>query len=140
MVAYSFQRQFVTPIQVGLGTQQHIRGTEYRPKRHTIRADRKRHARPGEELQLYRGMRTKACFLIGKARCTAVNRIDLVFRGRRLGVWIDGTRTAASAKARDEFAQSDGFDDWGMLAAFWEKNHGDPETWSGVIIHWEPLA
>lgn len=139
MVAYSFQAQFVAPIQTGLGTQPHIPGTEYVPKRHTIRADRKRHARPGEELQLYRGMRTKACFLIGRARCTAVHRIEIVFRGDRRGVWIDGTRTAASAKARDEFARSDGFADWSGLPEFWKENHADPESWHGIIIKWEPL-
>lgn len=47
MVAYSFQKRFVEPIRSGR-------------KRQTIRADRKRHARPGEVLQLYSGMRTNA--------------------------------------------------------------------------------
>lgn len=136
MVAYSFQLQFVEPIRVGLGL---VPAFNVTPKRHTIRADRKRHARPGEELQLYRGMRTKACVLIGRARCTAINRIELVFRGDRVGVWIDGTRTSASKRARDEFARSDGFDGWPGLAAFWRDNHGDPPRWEGVIIHWEPL-
>lgn len=51
MVAYSFKRQFGPPILAGT-------------KGGTIRNDRKRHARPGEELQLYHGMRTKSCTLI----------------------------------------------------------------------------
>ncbi|MEJ0016825.1 MAG: ASCH domain-containing protein [Acetobacteraceae bacterium] len=46
MVAYSFKRDFAAPILAGI-------------KRQTIRADRRRHARPGEVLQLYTGMRTK---------------------------------------------------------------------------------
>lgn len=79
MVAYSFRQRFVAPIQVGLGTIEHIPGTEYAPKRQTIRANRKRHARPGEELQLYCGMRTKGCFLIGRARCTSVSGVRLQF-------------------------------------------------------------
>lgn len=137
MVAYSFQKQFVAPIMVGLGI---VPAFNVTPKRHTIRADRKRHARPGEELQLYRGMRTKQCFLIGRARCTDVHRIELVFRGRRRGVWINGNRIAASPKSMDAFANSDGFDNWASLAAFWEENHGDPASWDGVIIHWEPLS
>jgi len=136
MVAYSFQKQFVEPILVGLGAAPAFNVTL---KRHTIRADRKRHARPGEEIQLYRGMRTKSCFLIGRARCTAIHRIELVFRGKRRGVWIDGTRTAATPAARDEFARRDGFENWVGLAAFWEENHGDPPSWDGVIIHWESL-
>lgn len=137
MVAYSFQQQFVDPIRVGLSKVS--LSFDVPPKRHTIRADRKRHARPGEELQLYRGMRTRACFLIGRARCTAVNRIELVFWGRRLGVWIDGTRTAAAPKDLDAFAQSDGFEGWPGLADFWRESHGDPQSWEGVIIHWEPI-
>jgi hypothetical protein len=46
VVAYSFRQQFRPPILAGT-------------KRQTIRADRKRHARPGEQLQLYTGMRTR---------------------------------------------------------------------------------
>lgn len=137
MVAYSFAQRFVTPIRLGLSSDYERGGVV--PKCHTIRADRRRHARPGEELQLYRGMRTKACFLIGRARCTAIKKIELVFRGRRRGVWIDGTRTAASANDRNKFARSDGFDNWTALAEFWKENHGDPESWKGVIVHWEPL-
>lgn len=137
MVAYSFKKQFVEPIRVGLGI---VPAFNVTPKRHTIRADRKRHARPGEELQLYRGMRTKQCFLIGKGRCTGVHPIELVFRGPRRGVWIAGNRIAASAKSRDAFARADGFDNWASLAAFWKENHGDPPSWKGIIINWEPLS
>lgn len=140
MVAYSFQGQFVAPIQVGLGIESCNPGIEIHPKTHTIRADRKRHARPGEELQLYRGMRTRSCFLIGRARCTSIKRIELVFRGRRRGVWIDGSRAAAAAKDRDSFARSDGFENWAGLADFWKENHGDPASWEGVIVYWEPLS
>jgi hypothetical protein len=43
MVAYSFNPIFVGPILAGT-------------KRQTIRAERKRHARPGEAMQLYTGM------------------------------------------------------------------------------------
>ena len=58
----------------------------------TIRAARKRsyyqkpgahrpagHARVGEELQLYTGMRTKHCRLIARKTCVAVEPITLVF-------------------------------------------------------------
>ena len=48
MVAYSFQKQFHGP----------IRKLE---KRQTVRAMRPRHARVGEAVQLFGGMRTKYC-------------------------------------------------------------------------------
>lgn len=80
MVAYSFKAQFVEPIRAGLGLPTE---PQIRPKRQTIRADRKRHARPGEELQLYRGMRTRQCFLIGRAACTEVTKIRIIDAGDR---------------------------------------------------------
>ena len=48
MVAYSFKSQFEEPIVA-------------REKRQTVRGFRKRHARPGEPIQLYVGMRTRNC-------------------------------------------------------------------------------
>ena len=48
MVAYSFNSRFEVAIREGWKTQ-------------TIRAGRKRHARPGEMLQLFCGMRTAHC-------------------------------------------------------------------------------
>jgi hypothetical protein len=65
-VAYSFQRRFVAPILAGT-------------KRQTIRAERKRHARPGEVVSLYHGMRTRQCFLIAQAPCVDVQPIRLQF-------------------------------------------------------------
>jgi hypothetical protein len=119
MVAYSFKAQFVEPIIVGT-------------KRQTIRADRKRHARSGEALQLYTGMRTRSCRLIGRALCLGVSPILL-----RLspvgGVRINDVPWIGSL---DEFAQSDGFSKWDDLLYFWELNHGDCSTFSGVLIRW----
>ena len=48
MVAYNFKPQFVPLIETGA-------------KQQTIRSPRKRHTQPGEAMQLYTGMRTKAC-------------------------------------------------------------------------------
>ena len=48
MVAYSFQPGFAAEIIAGRKTQ-------------TIRNPRKRHAMPGEHLQLFTGMRTRYC-------------------------------------------------------------------------------
>ena len=65
MVAYSFQRRFAPPISTLV-------------KRQTIRADRRRHARPGEMLQLFTGMRTRHCAkIIADPRCLSVEPIVL---------------------------------------------------------------
>ena len=52
MVAYSFNKQFIEPIRLGIKTQ-------------TIRAHgKRRHAQMGDALQLYSGMRTAHCVRI----------------------------------------------------------------------------
>lgn len=68
MVAYSFNRRFVQAIESGIKSQ-------------TIRAPRRRHARPGERLQLYTGMRTKACRLIrDDVVCSRLDEVRLDLR------------------------------------------------------------
>jgi hypothetical protein len=71
MVAYSFKPRFEMPIVT-------LRKTG------TIRAHgRRRHARPGERLQLYTGMRTRSCRLLATAECQSSDR---------LRVWFDTPR------------------------------------------------
>jgi hypothetical protein len=138
MVAYSFQRRFVAPICLGLG--RHVpAGFNHATtaKLHTIRAPRKRHARPGEMLQLYYAQRTKHCLSIGVARCTEVKPIEIfVVPSGLVGfVEIDGHRLADRA-ALDAFARSDGFEDWNDMLEFWRDQHA-VVSFKGVIIHWE---
>lgn len=118
MVAYSFKKRFVAPIRAGLGlimkddkgnwlqcesviddgaTVSHPfdpykdLAPEARPKRQTIRAiGKRRHARPGETLQLYTAMRTKQCEKIGEARCIAVLPIRIVVKERSMPTEVDG--------------------------------------------------
>lgn len=133
MVAYSFKARFVGPILAGTKAQ-------------TIRADRKRHARPGEALQLYTGMRTKHCRLIARATCESVVPVRLTFH-RLLGplIWeIDGVELGCDAM--DEFAAADGFGGGGFpaldMAAFWVETHGegsDQIDFRGVLIRWAPI-
>ncbi len=141
LVAYSFKRRFVAPIQVGLGQIEHIPGSEYIPKRQTIRADRARHARPGEELQLYCGMRTKGCFLIGLARCVAVDTIYIAFRKRARRDWVRAPWLGLLDRPNqlDDFARRDGFNAWDELRAFWAEEHPGVADFRGVLIIWEPL-
>jgi uncharacterized protein YqfB (UPF0267 family) len=124
MVAYSFKERFAEPITSGT-------------KRQTIRAERKRHARPGEVLQLYQGMRTRHCRLILRAQCLDVKpiRIDLVEQTVTAGIECINTR-----KALDAFARRDGFSDWDDMHDFWMIEHSGKETFSGVLITWTDAA
>lgn len=121
MVAYSFKGQFSALIRSGQKTQ-------------TIRSDRKRHARPGEALQLYAGMRTRSWRLLATALCDAVVPVRLVFgvdpSVETLGV-TDRDRDLLSGFARD-----DGFADWTELEAFWAKAHPGCDAFEGVLISW----
>lgn len=143
MVAYSFKRRFVEPIRTGL-----IPGPQDIGKRQTIRAaagtwSKKRHARAGEELQLYHGMRTKECFLIGRARCVGCRPI-FVNIGRPRGgpyVRIEGDEPLLAASELDAFARRDGFADFGEFSMFWyEHHHADMYDFRGVLITWEPTS
>lgn len=123
MVAYSFQSRFRPKI-------------EARLKRHTLRNDRKRHARVGEALQLYTGMRTRQCKKIGDATCTAVLRIRLDFEYRRVE-FLESGHAITTPDDTDAFAVGDGFDDWKDMRAFWAEQHPEiTKAWEGVMIQW----
>ncbi|GJD59805.1 hypothetical protein [Methylobacterium dankookense] len=137
MVAYSFKKQFAAPI---------LSGT----KAQTIRAERAgkgRHARPGEHVQLYTGMRTKHCRRIGEAPCIAVERVRIILPARRQppsivvntleGAFVRGATWGVTL---DEFARQDGFRDFDEMVAFWRENHPGQDVFSGVLIRWKPLA
>jgi hypothetical protein len=151
MVAYGFKERFIDPIKSGLGTYEPILGLQpklVRPKRQTIRAvGKRRHARPGEILQLYYGMRTKQCRSIGVARCTEARDIVLTF-GKLSAVSIGGTHMPDGSQQRqtcymggglDTFAQMDGFSGWADMVRFWNDEHGSIEDFIGVLIEWEPI-
>jgi hypothetical protein len=128
MVAYSFQKQFRDPI---------LSGT----KRQTIRAVRKsRHARPGERLQLYTGMRTKYCRLIGTATCQTVSPITINFVKQSVSYEFGQGTTTVFPGGLDEFARGDGFADWAAMRAFWEKAHGSTTEFNGWLIRWTDFS
>jgi hypothetical protein len=161
MVAYSFKERFIAPISVGLGllpSEPKIVddfGYDYkiveaiRPKRQTIRAiGGKRHAHPGEILQLYYGMRTKQCRQIGVARCRSVEGVlfkwsewqsflTYEIMQDEIGYWRR-TGPTQEIKNRDQFAVDDGFADFSEMSEFWMKEHGDL-TFEGLLIKWEPI-
>lgn len=66
MVAYGFKKFFSPQIESG-------------HKRQTVRGNRDRHARPGERVQLYEGLRTQYCRkIIADPVCTHVVPIEIV--------------------------------------------------------------
>lgn len=138
MVAYSFKRRFVAPIQVGLGIYMPPEPTSQipDPKTHTIRAlrdGRSRHARAGEPVSLYCDQRSPDGFLIGMAVCIDAPPISLEFkRGLVRSAPFGHIRGAA---ALDTFARSDGFEDWAQMHAFWREEH-DADGFDGIIVRW----
>jgi hypothetical protein len=124
MVAYSFKQQFVAPILSGA-------------KRQTIRAERKRHARAGEDIQLYIGMRTRECRLIGRATCLSVQPIRIEVENAVIG--FQSGRTLTVIDELDDFARMDGFKDWRWMRAFWLENHPATPVFTGIMIRWTDL-
>lgn len=138
MVAYSFKERFIWPIQIGLGSAVPDSFGMPVPKRQTIRAvGKRRHARPGENLQLYYGMRTKHCRSIGVARCTKVTPVRIVVRDEFMTVYVGGKHV--NGAALNEFAKADGFETAKHMHHFWQAEHG-LGIFTGQIIEWEPLT
>lgn len=127
MVAYNFQAMFIDPIRE-------------RRKRQTIRAlGKRRHARPGDTLKLYTGMRTKHCQMIGEATCLSVEVIRLSFSPPSVTIYAASGAVAAEHRTSDKldtFARDDGFDHWHDLALFWDRHHSTRVLFRGLLIRW----
>lgn len=140
MVAYSFKKQFIKPIQAGLGIlDPSPENSLITPKRQTIRAvGKRRHAREGENVQLYYGMRTKQCTSIGVARCSTVTpiRMRIPKDDAFVLVSLDG---ALEAEATDDFAKQDGFGCVEDMWLFWRREHANVAAFDGMLIQWEPI-
>ncbi len=148
MVAYSFNAIFAD--QVSALT-----------KRQTVRADRRRHARPGEPVQLYAGMRTRHCRKLVERDPICVRvvpvtillvaspQLDLIGAIAVDGAWLDGEEIEA-------FARADGFavehvGDWKQrmhgvpgsarynMGGYWHDTHDD-DVFRGWLIAWEPAT
>lgn len=127
MVALSFKKRFIEPIQLGT-------------KRQTVRAIRKdgRTAHPGDELQLYTAMRTKHCRLIGRATCISVEPVQLLLSVLQPIVALGDGPTLREVE-NEEFARADGFADWGELVAFWKAEHPNQHHFAGTLTCWGDL-
>lgn len=132
MVAYSFKSQFAAPIRDGVKCQ-------------TVRGQRGRHARVGEMMQLYTGMRTKACVkIMPDVVCVAVHEIEIVTSAMIDEVIVSIAVNGIPLNRIDieAFAECDGFAAWPNYTArhamgnFWLENHGKGR-FEGVLILWE---
>ncbi len=148
MVAYSFAPQFIGSIRSGTKCQ-------------TIRPiGKRRHARPGEPVQLYTGMRTATCSKIVETDpiCTGSHKIEIkistapkqpkIFDHPIGGGWVGNGAVATMAyqiaeilidgQAVDEsdVAWADGFDDCDEMAQWFGDQYG-VGTFVGVMITWE---
>lgn len=136
MVAYSFKERFIHKIRTGIKFQT-IRG---------IRIGRGRHARPGEAVQLYYGMRTSQCRQIGAAVCRDVRGITLDFDRLRVEIFDPSAKILFETRpARDLFAIADGFESWTDLVEFWRSERSERtrrnssaklDRFDGVLITW----
>ena len=142
MVAYSFKKRFISPIQLGLQMKvdpKHrlVPVADLLPKTQTIRAEgKRRHARKGETLQLYQSQRTKQCFLIGTAPCRSVESIELLLKNNSIDVKIEGFKL--KSKQIDEFVREDGFKDVADMLDFWKTEHPGVTDFRGFLIKWMP--
>lgn len=129
MVALNFKAEFVIAIDGGQKTR-------------TIRQVRKSgNPKRGDVLQLYTGMRTKACEKIRDAKCIRVRPVTIC----HMGVKLDGKNLLAGDSPAylggpdsegwdGDFARADGFDTFSDMVEFFEKQYGLP--FNGQLIEW----
>jgi len=122
MVAYGFKKQFVEPISKGSKCQ-------------TIRANgKRRHARAGEQLQLYFAMRTKHCKkIIADPTCSLSVPIVIGVGKEKINYIRVGHSLVDDLES---FAQSDGFESLAAMHAFWIESHG-VGMFEGTLIGWD---
>ena len=115
MVAFNFKPEFVDLIKSGIKTQ-------------TIRE--KARCKIGDNLQLYTGMRTKACKKIIDAVCTSITPI-YIDSGSEI-VKLGSHRL--NAAQLEELAIKDGFNNDDNFLLFFNDNYG--EFFNGYLITW----
>lgn len=146
MVAYSFNAAFVDQVTA-------------QTKRQTIRLPRKRHARPGEPVQLYTGMRTRHCrkLVDPDPVCIGVDEVRIAFDDGAIAT-LEINGIPLTAAEMETFARADGFGfalqcqlDPDLLARkverpaarvfarWWAMIHATP-VFHGVLIRWAPAT
>jgi len=105
--------------------------TGVKPKTTTIRKERKRPFRKGDNLVLFTGLRTKQCEKLGEVRCTKVELIEMKLVWGVYTVKIDGE--LLDEKSLTAIARKDGFQNSNLMMRFFKRVHGFP--FEGQRIH-----
>lgn len=124
MVAYNFMPKFADDVEHGFKTQ-------------TIR--REARCKPGDDLQLYTGQRTKECRKLADAICTRVVPVKIC----DTEMFLDGQRVYAGSDTENEglytydndFARADGFDGYMEMADWFREKYGSL-PFEGFVIYW----
>lgn len=132
MPALNFQKRFAEAVEFGDKTQ-------------TIRAHRKdgrAHAKRGDVLKLYTGMRSKGCRLLGEGRVIWTEDVEIredwsLYVGRHYVQAGDALRGETEDRDND-FAEKDGFKGAVEMYEWFQETHGLP--FEGTLIRWELLA
>lgn len=125
MVAYNFHKRFEEQIKSGA-------------KRQTIRnRGKRRHARPGEKLQLYFGQRTQYCRkIIDDPDCSAVLGIAITLNESGFtSIRIQGRELPR--EHWEQFARADGFDSLADMHNYWLRCRGTEPMNDGVLVQWD---
>jgi hypothetical protein len=122
MVAYNFKKRFVPLLETGA-------------KQQTIRSPRKRHTKPGEAMQLYTGMRTKACRKLVTPDPICIS-VEPLLMHDALGIKLSDRWLPREALI--QLAIADGFADWDECLRFFSDVHGLP--FQGVLIKWRVVG
>lgn len=125
MVAYNFAPRFAGPILVGLAGG-------------TIRRARRRHAMPGETMQLYMLQRTKRAKLFDTRTC--LENGPIIVDWPRDTILVGGAQVRR-AKALDAFAVFDGFEDYAEMRAYWQRSRPRSALapFEGWSLRWKRL-
>lgn len=109
MVAYNFQPEFAEAIVAG-------------SKVSTIRPARARgHARPGQVVHLFIGLRGKSGLRLLEAPCVACEPVEI----HEAGMVVSG-EPLADVEQLDTIARRDGFTGFGNMQAWFERRYGLP--------------
>lgn len=122
MVAYNFMARFANSVEDGT-------------KRQTIRAQGKRRPPfPGEQLQLYTGMRTRDCRLLRSAPCLEVHPIAMELTSSRVRILLGDVIRELEPDEVSQLAKDDGFATAEEFFAYFTEAHG--ATFGGYLIKW----
>lgn len=124
MVSFSFQPDFVEPIEGGQKIQ---------TVRQTLRC------KVGDRMHLYTGLRTKQCKLIAVKQCVMVARVLIEPRGVSIGnaVRDNYEMLTLDAAHSDLFAMADGFLNYRAMYQ-WFLNQYNRTEFSGFVHRWRP--